>query len=163
MVVILILLFTGLYFMMRYYLKNRQSPPSPALPDEQAKIILPLKLQACERIVLFLERIIPSALILRLNRPELTSVQLQSLMVKTIRDEFEYNLSQQIYISSTAWELVKNAKEEAIRLINHGGSKIPEDAPASELARTILELAMEKERLPVDRAIEAVKNEVRKS
>ncbi|MEI6457053.1 MAG: hypothetical protein WCO93_12250, partial [bacterium] len=91
-VVIITLVFIGIYLLLRYYLKNKSYPVVQAPADESAKIILPLKLQACERIVLFLERIIPSTLILRLNRPELTSGQLQALMVKTIRDEFDYNL-----------------------------------------------------------------------
>lgn len=161
-VVIITLVFIGIYLILRYYLKNRAVPADTVPSDESLKIILPLKLQACERLVLFLERTIPSGMILRLNKQEMTSIQLQALMVKTIRDEFEYNLSQQVYLSSTTWELVKNAKEEAIRLINQAGSKIPEDSPSSELARIILEIAMEKDRLPIDRAIEEVKKEVRK-
>ena len=161
-VVIITLVFIGIYLVLRYYLKNKTASQPPALSDESLKITLPLKLQACERIVLYLERIIPSAMILRLNRPEMTSIQLQALLVKTIRDEFDYNLSQQIYISSSTWELVKNAKEEAIRLINQAGSKIPEESTSAELARIILEIAMEKERLPIDKAIEEVKKEVRR-
>lgn len=160
-IVILALIFTGVFLLLRYYLQQTRKQIPPASTDESRKIILPLQLQACERIVLFLERIIPSALILRLNKPDMSSGQLQSLLVKTIRDEFEYNLSQQIYISSSSWELVKSAKEETIRLINQAAGKVPENAPSSELARNILEISLEKEKLPINTAIEELKKEVR--
>jgi len=159
--IVLALIFTGVFLLLRYYLKQSRKQIIPASTGESQKIILPLRLQAYERVVLFLERIFPSTLILRLNKPDLSSMQLQSLLVKTIRDEFEYNLSQQIYISSTSWELVKNAKEETVRLINQAAAKTTENTPSSELARIILEISLEKEKLPINIAIEELKKEVR--
>jgi len=160
-VLIGVMVFTGAWVLLRYYFSQTKKLSSPVSQDDRQKIILPLQLQAYERIVLFLERIFPTTLILRLNKPDLSSAQLQALLVKTIRDEFEYNLSQQIYISPTSWELVKNAKEETIRLINKGAGKVTEDAPSSELARIILEFSLEKEKLPITIAIEELKKEVR--
>jgi len=158
--IVLALVFTGLFFLLRYYLQQSRKSIIPPSTGESLKIILPLRLQAYERIVLFLERILPSTLILRTNKPELSAIQLQSLLVKTIRDEFEYNLSQQIYIPSITWELIKNAKEETIRLINQAAAKVPENDPSSELARNILEISLEKEKLPINVAIEELKKEV---
>jgi hypothetical protein len=149
--------------LLKVYINRPKSPSGNPLIVEEQKIILPLRLQAYERLVLYLERITPNNLIMRLNRPELNAAQFQSLLVKTIREEFEYNLSQQLYISPKAWELVKNAKEETINLINQASSKLPENASSAELARVLFDQFLGKEKLPVDRALDEVKQEIQKS
>ena len=147
----------------RYYFKHKKQVIPRTSHEEEQKIILPLRLQAYERIVLFLERITPNNLIMRVNKPEMTAIQFQAALVKNIRDEFEYNLSQQLYISSRAWEMVKNAKEETIRLINTASMKVPENATSAEMVRVLLELVLAKEKYAVDSAIEEVKREVQKT
>ena len=82
------------------------------------ELIMPVRLQAYERIVLFLERISPYSLIMRLHRPGMTVQQLQTELIRAIRDEFEHNLSQQLYMSSKAWGYVKTAKDETTKLVN---------------------------------------------
>jgi hypothetical protein len=156
------LILSAVMIIIRYWFSFKRQDPGTSVMGEEHKIILPLRLQAYERIILFLERISPNNLIMRLNKPEMTSVQLQSALLKVIREEFEYNLSQQIYISFKAWELVKNAKEETIRLINVASGKVPETASSGELIRNILDLALEAERLPVNVAIDEIKKEIQK-
>ena len=145
-----------------YWFSINKRPSGHTIRGEEQKIILPLRLQAYERIILFLERISPNNLIMRLNKPEMSSIQLQSALIKTIREEFEYNLSQQLYISFKGWEVVKNAKEETIKLINVASGKIPETASAGELVKIIFDVALEKDRLPVDVAIDEIKKEIQK-
>jgi hypothetical protein len=145
-----------------YYFSHKKYPVQPGQGEEQ-RIILPLRLQACERIVLFLDRIALNNLIMRISRPEMSALQLQAALVGAIREEFEYNLSQQLYISSKAWALVRNAKEETIRLINTASMKVAETAPSSEMVRTLLELVLAEEKSAVDVALEEVKQEIRKS
>jgi hypothetical protein len=161
----LVLVAAILFF--RFYLKEKgrmiPKPQEHILVPEEHKVILPLRLQAYERLVLFLERINPNNLIMRMNRPELTASQFQSLLVKTVRDEFEYNLSQQLYISSTAWEQIRNAKEETINLINQASSKVDENAPSSELVREIFNEFLGKDKPSVENALEEIKQEIRKS
>jgi len=125
------------------------------------KEVFPVRMQAYERIVLLLERISPNQLILRINRPGLNALQFQSLMIQTIRDEYDHNLSQQVYISSRAWELVRTAKEEMIRLINTAAGNIAKEAPAPELAGKLLEMHASLQHDPLSRAIETVKQEAR--
>jgi hypothetical protein len=161
-IILIGLLLTAVLIIIRYwfYLKTKSTVQLPQ--GEEQKIILPLRLQAYERIILFLERISPNNLIMRLNKPEMSSIQLQSALVKVIREEFEYNLSQQLYISLKAWELVKNAKEETIKLINVASGKIAETATSGELAKIILDMTVEKESLPVNAAIDEIKKEIQK-
>jgi len=123
-------------------------------------MILPLRLQAYERLVLFLERIHPANLLLRISDPGMTALQLQSSLVRTIREEFEYNLSQQLYISGNSWELVKNAKEETIALINQADSGLQEDAPGADLVKKILDIVVAKGKLPVENALDGIKREL---
>lgn len=177
---LIIVIFTGAFLLLRYYLKNSKpnitQPSLPATPSpvaapvapsvlvtlENQKVTLPLRLQAYERFVLFLERIHPSNLLMRLSNPELTSVQLQSLLVKTIREEFEYNLSQQLYVSGQAWEMIKNAKEEMVALVNKASMKAGDQARAGDLVKAILELMVEKGKLPSELALEEIKIELQR-
>jgi hypothetical protein len=152
---------------LKFYLKEkgkiiRKPQENIAVPEEH-KIILPLRLQAYERLVLFLERINPNNLIMRMNRPEMSASQFQSLLVKTVREEFEYNLSQQLYVSSTSWELIRNAKEETINLINQASSKVDENASSSALVREIFDQFLGKEKSSVEKALEEIKQEIRGS
>lgn len=85
---------------------------------ETRKVVTPIQLQAYERLVLFLERIEPNNLVLRCYQPTMDTRLLRDVMIQNIRDEYEHNLSQQLYITSQAWILIKNAKEDMINLLN---------------------------------------------
>lgn len=162
MMIVLIVMLTGaILIIMHYYFKLKRPIPVQADPTQVKSVLLPLKLQAYERIILFLERISPPGLIQRVSRPEMNPVQLEAALTRTIRDEFEYNLSQQLYVSSKSWEMVKNAKEETIRLIHIAAGKVPEGASSQELIKSILDQLVADEKHPVDHAIEAIKQEVR--
>jgi hypothetical protein len=110
------------------------------LKSENQKITLPLRLQAYERCILFLERIAPSAILIRMAAPSMNIQQLQSTLLATVRTEFEHNLSQQVYISSEAWEKLKIAKEEILKYINTATSGINDSNNASQYAANLLDL-----------------------
>ena len=157
-----LLLFGGAFFLLWYYLKKTQKPLPPPAYNQDHATLLPLRLQAYERLVLFLERIHPSNLVMRLNSPDSSAVQLQSAMVRAIREEFEYNLSQQLYVSANAWEQVKNAKEATIALINHAASGLPETAVSADLVKKVFDVAISRGKLPLEATLEDLKKEVQK-
>ncbi len=162
-IVVTILLLTGsILVVMKYYYSLRKQPPLAPVTGEEKKVILPLRLQAYERIVLYLERINPNSLLQRVSKPEMNPVQLQSALIRAIREEFEYNLSQQLYISARSWELVKNAKEETIKLIYTAAGKVSQDASSQELVKNIFDQMMTNEKMPADFAIEEIKKELQK-
>jgi hypothetical protein len=99
---------------------------------------------------------------MRLSSPDLTAAQLQLLLVRTIREEFEYNLSQQLYVSQNSWELIKNAKEETIAMVNNASSGLDENAMSSDLVKKIFDLAVTRGKLPVETALDEIKSELRK-
>lgn len=127
---------------------------------ENKKIIVPLRLQAYERVILFLERISPESLVMRVNTPGLTARQFQAELLSSIRAEFEHNLSQQLYISPEGWEMVKNARGMTIKLINLAGDQVNPAGPASNLSAKILDMIMAADKIPTGEAIEYLKKEV---
>ncbi|MFK5857403.1 MAG: hypothetical protein QM503_14840 [Bacteroidota bacterium] len=122
------------------------------------KISMPLKFQAYERMSMFLERINPPNLLTRVLKPKTTVGTLHSLLLATIRDEYEHNMSQQLYISDMAWELVKAAKEDVVRLINSSASKFKSDEDAGKFAQSIVSVGYS---IPIDKALGALKEDIR--
>jgi hypothetical protein len=102
------------------------------------RITLPLRLQAYERCLVFLERITPDSLLVRAGQTE-TVQELQSKLLSSIRSEFEHNLSQQIYISQEGWTYIVNAKNNTVGLINSCSAKLNPTEKGLDLARLILE------------------------
>lgn len=144
----------------RMFLRHHERERKAELLLKNQEIILPLRLQAYERLALMLERISPESLLTRHNQSGLTSMQLQTLLLTSIRNEFEHNLSQQVYVSSKAWELVKNARHQITVLINGAAQQTKPTAPALELCKKILENVGEYEKLPTTIAIEFMKKEI---
>lgn len=127
-----------------------------------AKVITPVQLQAYERLTLFLERMQPDNLVLRCYQPNMDTKLLKDVMVQNIRDEYEHNLSQQLYISASAWELIKNAKEEMIGLINSTFSSMKDDkaTPTAFAGKMFESLAGKK--TPIELALGVLKEEIQK-
>jgi hypothetical protein len=126
---------------------------------ESLKVVTPIRLQAYERMALYLERISPNSLILRTFHPGMDIKALQLAMTKSIRDEWEHNLSQQVYLTTESWNRIREAKEEMINLINGSAVKLPADADPTSLAGAIFE-SCAKSKIPTDEALEFMKNEI---
>lgn len=135
---------------------------NPSSNDQQSSVILPLQLQAYERIVLFVERISPQSLISRVNQPGFTVLDMQIGMVSSIKSEYDHNVSQQIYVTAAAWEAVKTVKEQTISIINQVALKLPPDANAIELNKQLLELFMAQKESPAEIAAEIINVEAKK-
>lgn len=157
---------TGLlfYLVVKKYFDNEQKVRLLEMRIEEHKeslrVVSPIRLQAYERMALFLERISPNSLVLRCYRPGMDMPTLQSEMTRSIRDEWEHNLSQQVYISSEAWRLIRQAKDEMMGVINSAAITIPEDADPTRLASAIFATVAEGQ-LPTATALEFLKQEMR--
>jgi hypothetical protein len=148
------------WLIMRFMIKNDQDKRRQELILQNSRTVAPIRLQAYERIVLFLERISLESLLVRANTPGMSAQQLHSALLNNIRSEFEHNLSQQIYMTQQAWEVVKNARSNTIKLINSEFEKAPEATTGLEYSRMLLEKVMEMEKEPTKTAIEFIKAEV---
>lgn len=123
--------------------------------------VLPIRLQAYERMCLYLERITPIQIIPRLNNPEFTVGFFQALLIHEIRQEFSHNISQQLYVSNEAWNLIVKATEEVIVLINNSTTGLDEETSAFELSKNILKNVTEFNIRPTEIALDFLKNEAR--
>lgn len=156
-----VVVFLTAYYVLKHFMQIQLRKEAMEIRARQQKDTNPIRLQAYERMVLFLERITPSSLIMRLNKEGLSASQFHQELLSTIRAEYEHNLTQQIYISNASWEAVRRAKEETVKLINVSASKINGDAKAIELGKFILEMSMQVEKLPTQLAIDFLKEEVK--
>jgi len=155
----LIVFFTTWYLVSGYF-KSEDTKRAQQLAQNNQNLITPLRLQAYERIILYLERINPESLVMRLSKPGLNSQQLQNELLTTIRAEYEHNLTQQIYISNQSWEMLKNARNATIQLINATAERLKKDEPSINLSKAILEKMMTEEKNPASDAIAFIKKEI---
>jgi hypothetical protein len=160
MIIPAFIVFLTAYYLVKNFLDNDARKRLTEIRIANQGIITPTRLQAYERIALFLERISPNSLIPRVNKPGMSARLLQTELIKAIRTEFEHNLSQQIYISGHAWEMVKTAKEEIIKLVNISSTKIPDTASSIDLSQMIINISAQVAKLPTDVALEYIKREV---
>jgi hypothetical protein len=155
-----LIVFLTAWVLLRNMIRNDQDKRRQELILQNSRTVTPIKLQAYERIVLFLERISLESLIMRVSSPDMTAAQLHSAMLSAIRSEFEHNLSQQIYMSQPAWEVVRNARSNMIKIINSEAEKIPPDSSGMLLSKSLLEKIMDLENEPTRTAIDYVKAEI---
>ena len=129
------------YMLTKRYFDNRQKEQMLQMRIDQQReaqrVATPLRLQAYERMALFLERISPNSLVLRCYQPGMDLKLLQGVMTKNIRDEWEHNLSQQVYVSPELWLRIRGAKDEMINLVNSSAVTLADTTDPTRLAATI--------------------------
>jgi hypothetical protein len=153
--------FGATYFVLRKFLDNEHRKQLMMLRKESQKETTPIRLQAFERIVLFLERSALDKLVIRVHQPGMGAKLLQQELVRNVNDEFNHNLAQQIYISSTTWSMVKQAKDETVKVINMAGAQMQPNATGADLGQKIFEIMMKLEHSPTEIAIMQLKKEIR--
>lgn len=131
---------TGAYLIVQKFLVTETKRKELAIFEHTQDTTLRFKLQAYERLALFLERINSLQLLSRLYDTDMTVAELQFAMITTVKNEFEHNLSQQIYVSKNVWETVKGVKEQELNMINRVCQMLDPNAPARELYARIMEL-----------------------
>jgi len=119
--------------------KPKQADQPPVTPKFDT---LPMQLQAYERLVLLTERIALPNLISRLNQPGISAYEMKLILTENIKHEFEYNSTQQLYVSPVSWDAVRNLKEQNIMVVNQVSGTLPPTASAADLNKKILEVLM---------------------
>lgn len=125
-----------------FYLVNGQRKAPKATPDKDYFNTRPLQLQAYERLVMLAERIALPNLVSRANQPGLSATEMQRLLLENIKQECEYNTTQQIYVSPLAWEAIKKLKDQNMLIINQVAATLPPEASGFDLNRMLLDFAM---------------------
>jgi len=157
-----LIVFLTAYFIFDSFTKSRLKSQYLDYKNKAGESIIPLRLQAYERMALLVERISPNSLIPRVKLPEMSSQEFQLALISNIRKEYEHNLTQQIYVSSTLWQLITNLKEETISMIMKIGSQLPEDASATDMSKAIFEFIVGmKVTYPTNQILDLLKQEVK--
>jgi hypothetical protein len=125
--------------------------------------ILPARLQAYERMTLFLERIAPQNLLIRLNNPGFSARDFQKILLDEIRNEYNHNVSQQVYMSEEVWNQIRNAKEDLIIVINDSASQLPPEANSIDLSKKIFEAVMNKNVDLITHALSELRKEIQQT
>lgn len=150
----------GMYLVVRSFLTKDLEKKLLEHKQKSIEIVLPIRLQAYERMCLFLERITPHNMIVRVNQPSFNVAMFQQQLLHEIREEYNHNMSQQVYMSEAVWQQVKNAKEDIISLINTSAESLDPGARSIELAKAIFDNLMTRPHDPVASALKALKNEI---
>src|SRR5690606_40167686 len=146
------------YYFFKEHTKNEDGRRRFLLQKDMQVNAMPLRLQAYERMALFLERITPSKLLIRVNPTSSDKDSYESLLIANIEQEFEHNLSQQIYISTDCWNIVSAAKNATIQLIRKANLLEKTDT-ANKLREVVLTELMDKH-APSDAALAYIRQEV---
>ena len=131
--------------------------------NQLVKHFFPLQVDAAQRLVLFLERINPNNMVMRLQNPGLPARAFQQKLLTNIRSEFEHNLAQQIFVSSDVWLRVVTSKDEIVKIIISAATELEPTALAGDLSQKIFEITSQLKHQPTDLAIESIKKEIREN
>ncbi|RIA09461.1 hypothetical protein OE09_1299 [Flavobacteriaceae bacterium MAR_2010_72] len=153
-------LITGIiaYYFFKEHTKNEDGRRRFLLHKDMQVSAMPIRLQAYERMALFLERITPSKLLVRVVPNTSNKEDYESLLIATIEQEYEHNLSQQIYMTDECWNIITAAKNATIQLLRKA-SLLEKTDTANKLREVVLMEMMER-RAPSDAALSFIKQEV---
>jgi hypothetical protein len=146
------------YYFFKQHIENEYQRRRYQLQREIQKEAFPIRLQAYERMALFLERITPSKLLIRVSPSSSNKESYESLLIATIEQEFEHNLSQQIYVTNDCWSVITAAKNATIQLIRKAAMLEKTDT-ANKLREVVLTELMDKQ-APSSAALSFIKKEV---
>lgn len=130
------------------------------LKRDRQKMILPQRIDAYQRFILYLSRITPGTIVFRFHDPSMPAKKIQMDVLTAIREEFEHNVAQQMFVSEKAWKIVKDAKEETIRIVNLAGDSCSPTATSLEYATKVMEIAAEVGQLPTEIACNLLRKEL---
>lgn len=122
--------------------QSRKALQAPVVTPVAKYDATQLQLQAYERLVLLAERLALPNLVSRLNHPQASAREMQAMLIDNIRQEYEYNASQQVYVSPQAWDAIRNLKDQNMLIINQVSNILPPDARGSDLNKQVLEVVM---------------------
>lgn len=151
-----------MYLTIKSFISRELSKKEVDLKIKTMETVLPIRLQAYERMVLYLERISPHNIVVRVNDHGFNVADLRMRLLHDIREELNHNLSQQLYMSEELWTQVKTATEEVIAVVNQAASNLDQEAKSIELAKAIFDRMAAMKQDPIEIALSKAKEEIQK-
>ena len=153
----------AVYLMVRSFIAKEIELKKVEVRGRSIETVLPIRLQAYERITLFLERISPQSLIFRLSDPAYLAKDLHRILLDEIRNEYNHNVSQQVYMSEFVWNLVKTAKEDLTAAINEVAAAVAPEARAIDFSKQLLQHILDKKEDSIALALSELKKEIQQT
>ena len=150
------------YLLVRTFVQKEIELKTLEVRSRSMEVVLPNRLQAYERMVLFLERMAPQNLLVRVSGNGMPSREFHQLLLSEIRNEYNHNAAQQVYISDEVWTLIKNAKEDLIVAINDAASEMTMESTSLDLSKKIFEKSVNKQVDPLGHALVELKKEIQR-
>lgn len=147
------------WLVMRQFYKAEADKRLWELKSLAQKEISPVRLRAYERLTLLLERTTPEHMLLELNLGEMTILQVQQHLLRTIRMEYEHNASQQVYVSEEVWAMILNAKEQTSAFVSSMVQQLPPESTALDYAKVLITAYSTNGETPSELALQALKKE----
>ena len=151
--------FFAVYFTFRQYHRHEMQLRLLESKKTKDQITLPMRLNAYERLILLCERIDFADLMLRLKTPDTSARELQSALLIAVQQEFEHNLTQQLYITPELWQVLMAAKSKTMDIISLAGETLADGATSEDFARKLFQLVSDEEFLPSQIGKKAIKTE----
>ncbi|QHI34886.1 hypothetical protein IMCC3317_02310 [Kordia antarctica] len=146
------------YFFFRDHMLNEDKRRRYLLHKDAQKEALPIRLQAYERLSLFLERITPTKLLIRVTPASSDVNEYERLLIMSIEQEFDHNLSQQIYMSDQCWNIIIASKNTTIQLVRK--ASLSEKVTSADKLREVILTEMMEQESPSSTALAFIKKEV---
>lgn len=138
------------FYIAKPYLERFEKQQLIGLKQASNKETLTLRLQAYERLLLFIDRTNPINILVRLNNSDYSAGEMHFLVVNEIKNEFQHNIAQQLYVSPTAWEITKRVKNDTVALLNNCIKALPAEASGLQFSKLVLEQISKMENSPYD-------------
>ena len=148
------------FYLIKPYLDKSERIHMLEFKKSVANHTLPLRLQAYERIVLFMERINPQNMLVRLNAGSHSATELHSIIIAEIRSEYQHNITQQIYVTSRAWGVTKRVKDDTLNIVTNAMKSLPENASGLDLGKIILVQLSQMENDPYELGAELLRKDL---
>ena len=165
----IVILFAGIslalmavYYILKNDIQRFFNLKNIELNKESRAHLLPLRLQAHERLIIFTDRINPANLLVRLHQQGIGIGTLQAGILNEVRSEYQHNITQQLYVDSVTWNVVRKLKDDTIAMINNAVQGLPADANGIELSKAILQHMASIDENPYDLTIELIKKDIQK-
>lgn len=153
----------GMYLVVRTFVVRELESKRMEIRTRSIETILPSRLQAYERVCLLMERLSPQNLLLRVTAGGLSAREYQRVLLDEIRNEFNHNVSQQIYMSEQVWSLVKNSREYLVVIINESAAELAAEATGLDLAKRVMERAASHQVDPFGHALSELRKEIQQT
>ena len=158
-----LVVFLVAYTLVQRFLGSELQRKQLELLNDTQKVTIPLRLQAYERLAIFVERIHFRNIIPRVYENGMTVADLKYALLFTINTEYEHNISQQIYVTAQVWQTVRHTKEQELTIIHQLSQQLNPEAPAKELQLKLMDyLVSADEGLPSEISLQMINEEARK-